>query len=295
MTLDRLRQLQPKLFDDFQQIVQSGKLAHAYLFSGNFASLEMALMLAQTLFCASPDERGLPCQQCRTCQLIASGDFTDVKRLSPVNNIIKTDLVRGLLQDFSQSGFESNKQVFIIDGADKLHPNAANSLLKFIEEPQSQIYIFLLSQEETAVLPTIKSRCQIYHFPKNRELMIEELEQSGLLKSQARLLADLAPDLPRALDLGASQRFMDMVSLAQTWVKQFLAEDQQTYLTCAKLARIAEDKADQGNILDLLTLLLANHMESVRARKGLDQILLAQQMWRANVNFQSLLEYMILT
>lgn len=294
MKIERLRQLQPKLFFDFQQILQSGKLAHSYLFSGGFASLEMALMLAQALFCELTRE-GLPCQQCRSCQLIESGDFTDVKRLSPTNNIIKTDLVRGLLQEFSQSGFESDKQVFIIDGADKLHPNAANSLLKFIEEPQSQIYIFLLSQQDTTVLPTIRSRCQVYHFPKNTDLMMVELEQSGLLKSQARLMTNLAPDLTRALELSASQHFMEIVSIAQTWVKQFLAEDQLAYLTCAKLAHIAEDKAEQGDILNLITLLLADNVDSPRARKGLDQVLEAQQMWRANVNFQSLLEYMILT
>ena len=54
--------------------------------------------------------------------------------------------------------------MFIIRDADKMHVNAANSLLKFIEEPQSQIYIFLLTADDSRMLPTIKSRAQLFLF-----------------------------------------------------------------------------------------------------------------------------------
>lgn len=84
----------------------------------------------------------MPCGQCRECRLVAANDFTDLHIVGPDGQTIKTQQIRDLLLTFSQSGFETNRQVVIIDGAEKLHINAANALLKSIEEPESEIYIF---------------------------------------------------------------------------------------------------------------------------------------------------------
>ena len=146
-----LEKLQPKIFQEFQRILQSGKLSHAYLFSGDFASFEMAVLLAQSRFCDSPID-ALPCGQCRSCRLIAENDFSDVKVIEPEGQMIKTATIRDLLREFSSSGFEGQSQVFIIRDADKMHTNAANSLLKFIEEPQSDTYMILLTQDESRIL-----------------------------------------------------------------------------------------------------------------------------------------------
>ncbi|MEY8461830.1 DNA polymerase III subunit delta' [Streptococcus merionis] len=294
MKLEILKRQQPKLFAEFQQILQAGKLAHAYLFTGAFASLDMAVMLAQASYCEAPLD-SLPCQICRACRLIEADEFSDVKRLTPTNNIIKTDLVREIMQDFVQSGFETDHQILIIEGADKMHVNAANSLLKFIEEPQSKVNIFLLTDQETAVLPTIKSRCQIFHFPKNQALMQEELEAAGLLKTQAQLLSDLCPTLDQALALGQNSHFMETLSVAETWIERYLAGDAMAYLTTAKLSSLPSDKAEQGQLFDLLTLLLAKAMPTKKAQEGLSQLLEARLMWQANVSLQNALEYMILT
>ncbi len=68
--------------------------------------------------------------------------------IKPVNQVIKTERIRELVGQFSQAGIESQQQVFIIEQAEKMHPNAANSLLKVIEEPQSEVYIFFLTSDE---------------------------------------------------------------------------------------------------------------------------------------------------
>ncbi|MBZ2100907.1 DNA polymerase III subunit delta', partial [Streptococcus mitis] len=138
MKIKDLQQSQPSLFEQFQHILEQGRLSHAYLFTGAFGSFEMAQILSQSLFCEN--KQGIwPCQSCRTCHLIAAEDFSDVTVVRPVNNIIKTDRVRELVRNFSQSGLEGSRQVFIICDADRMHVNAANSLLKVIEEPQSEI------------------------------------------------------------------------------------------------------------------------------------------------------------
>ena len=171
MKMNELKELQPKIVDRFERILEQDKLNHAYLFTGNFASFDLAQKLAQSRFCQ--DKMGVwPCGECRSCRLIAEEDFSDVTVVRPQNQIIKTERIRELLKNFSQSGVEGNEQVFIICEAEKMHLNAANSLLKMIEEPQSEIYIFLLTSDENLILPTIKSRTQVFHFPKNEDYLV---------------------------------------------------------------------------------------------------------------------------
>ncbi|MFX3725033.1 DNA polymerase III subunit delta', partial [Streptococcus suis] len=78
---------------------------------------------------------------CRSCRLIEANEFSDINVIAPQGNVIKTDTISELVKNFSQSGFEYNKQVFIISDAEKMHDNSANSLLKVIEETQSAIHI----------------------------------------------------------------------------------------------------------------------------------------------------------
>ena len=84
MKLEEIQQLQPELVERFTQILEHKQLSHAYLFTGSFASFEMALLLAQSQFCE--DLQGVwPCGKCRSCRLIAEEEFSDVKIVRPVN------------------------------------------------------------------------------------------------------------------------------------------------------------------------------------------------------------------
>ena len=293
MTVEDLRQAQPKLTETFQQILEAGRLNHAYLFSGNFSSFAMALTLSQSLFCEN--RQGVwSCGTCRACRLIESEEFSDVTVVRPVNGIIKTERIRELVRSFSQSGMEGNRQVFIICDADKMHVNAANSLLKVIEEPQSEIYIFLLTADEHLILPTIKSRTQIFHFRKNQATLQYQLEESGLIKSQAELLAAYSQTQEEADQLASNRSFFELVSESQRFVKAALTNENQAYLQVAKLAKLAEDKDKQEQIFKILEVLLAKELGSEIGRKKLEDLLEAKKMWRANVSFQNALEYMIL-
>ena len=293
MTVEDLRQAQPQLTETFQQILEAGRLNHAYLFSGNFSSFAMALTLSQSLFCEN--RQGVwSCGTCRACRLIESEDFSDVTVVRPVNGIIKTERIRELVRNFSQSGMEGNRQVFIICDADKMHVNAANSLLKVIEEPQSEIYIFLLTADEHLILPTIKSRTQIFHFRKNQVALQHQLEEAGLIKSQAELLAAYSQTQEEADQLVSNKSFFELVSESQRFVKAALTNENQAYLQVAKLAKLAEDKDKQEQAFKILEVLLAKELGSEIGRKKLEDLLEAKKMWRANVSFQNALEYMIL-
>lgn len=294
MKIEELRNLQPSVFQRFVTILEQRRLAHAYLFSGDFASFDMAIFLSQSLFCQEK-EGVLPCQKCRSCRLIEANEFSDLTVIAPQGNVIKTDTIRELVKNFSQSGFESNKQVFIIRDAEKMHANAANSLLKVIEEPQSAIHIFLLTNQEEVVLPTIKSRTQIIGFPKNIPAMERMLEEEGLLKTQANLLAQLVSSQEEAKKLAENKNFLDLLGQTKKFTDLLLVEPTRAYLQVGILVSLAVEKAEQGRLFDLLSLILSEKMmESANVREKMDAVLKAKKMWQANVSLQNSLEYITL-
>ena len=287
-----LKQLQPKLFKQFQQIIQSDQISHAYLFSGGFGNLDMAIYLAQSRFCQDKIDK-LPCQRCRSCRLIASEDFSDVKIIRPVNQVIKTDTIRQLLQEFSKSGYESSSQFFIIQDADKMHLNASNSLLKLMEEPIAQSYLVLLTDDENKILPTIRSRCQEFHFLKNRSLLVGELENKGFLKTEAEILAELVSNWEDVELLSSNHKILELIKVCQRWVNLLSLDDLQAYLEVSRLVTLASDKGEQELVFKILPILF-NQSRSTASLNYLSRLVEAYRMWQHHVNFQNVLEYMVL-
>lgn len=289
-----LEHLQPQLFKEFNQILKSDRMNHAYLFSGDFASFDFALYLAKSRFCENLQD-GLPCGECRECQLIAENEFSDVKIVKLSGQVIKTDTIRELMRDFSRSGFEGKSQVFIIQDCEKMHVNAANSLLKFIEEPQSSSYMILLTSDENKVLPTIKSRTQIFRFPKNKPLLIEQAEKAGVLKTQAEILAELAKT-PKHLDeLMQDKKILDVIQTCERFVTVLFKEKMLAYLETGRLVQVALEKSDQELVFQLLPLFLAKQFNQKESLVYLEKSYKAQQMWKSNVSFQNALEYMVIS
>ena len=293
MKQDQLKAWQPDQFDRFVRILEQDQLNHAYLFSGFFGSSEMAQFLAKSLFCT--DKVGvLPCEKCRNCKLIEQEEFPDVTLIKPVNQVIKTERIRELVGQFSQAGIESQQQVFIIEQAEKMHPNAANSLLKVIEEPQSEVYIFFLTSDEEKILPTIRSRTQIFHFKKQEEKLIHQLEQAGLVKKKATLLAQFSQSRAEAEKLANQVSFWTLVDESERLMTWLVAKKKESYLQVAKLASLADDKEKQDQVLRILEVLCGQDILQARVRVILQDLLEARKMWQANVSFQNAMEYLTL-
>lgn len=293
MKQDQLKAWQPAQFDRFVRILEQDQVNHAYLFSGFFGSLEMAKFLAKSLFCT--DKVGvLPCENCRNCKLIEQGEFPDVTLIKPVNQVIKTERIRELVGQFSQAGIESQQQVFIIEQAEKMHPNAANSLLKVIEEPQSEVYIFFLTSDEEKMLPTIRSRTQIFHFKKQEEKLIHQLEQAGLVKKKATLLAQFSQSRAEAEKLANQASFWTLVDESERLLTWLVAKKKESYLQVAKLASLVDDKEKQDQVLRILEVLCGQDLLQARVRMILQDLLEARRMWQANVSFQNAMEYLVL-
>ena len=293
MKKEELKDCQPQQYERFVRILEQNQLNHAYLFSGYFGSLEMALFLAKSLFCT--DKQGvLPCESCRSCKLIDQEEYPDVTIVRPINQIIKTERIRELVGQFSQSGIESQRQVFIIEQADKMHLNAANSLLKVIEEPQSEVYIFFLTNDEDKILPTIRSRTQIFQFKKQEANLIFQLEKLGLVKKKARLLAQFSQSQMEAEKLFNQTTFWTLVEESERLFSDLLSRKRESYLQVAKLASLADDKEKQDQVLRILEVLAGQEILQTGAQRILENLVEARKMWKANVTFQNAMDYLVL-
>ena len=293
MNQEQLKDCQPQQYERFVRILEQNQLNHAYLFSGYFGSLEMALFLAKSLFCT--DKQGvLPCESCRSCKLIDQEEYPDVTIVRPINQIIKTERIRELVGQFSQSGIESQRQVFIIEQADKMHLNAANSLLKVIEEPQSEVYIFFLTNDEDKILPTIRSRTQIFQFKKQEANLIFQLEKLGLVKKKARLLAQFSQSQIEAEKLLNQATFWTLVEESERLFSDILSRRRESYLQVAKLASLADDKEKQDQVLRILEVLAGKEILQTGAQRILENLVEVRKMWKANVSFQNAMDYLVL-
>ena len=293
MNQEQLRARQPQQFDRFVHILEQRQLNHAYLFSGYFGSLEMALFLSKSLFCT--EKQGvLPCESCRNCKLIDQEEFPDVSIIRPMNQIIKTERIRELVGQFYQSGIENQRQVFIIEQAEKMHANAANSLLKVIEEPQSETYIFFLTNDQEQMLPTMRSRTQIFQFKKQEANLIFQLEKLGLVKKKARLLAQFSQSQFEAEKLLNQATFWTLVEESERLFSDILSRKRESYLQVAKLAILADDKEKQDQVLRILEVLAGQEILQTGAQRILENLVEARKMWKANVSFQNVMDYLVL-
>jgi DNA polymerase-3 subunit delta' len=140
--------------------LKTNAIAHAYLLLGprHVGKGTLAINLAQALNCDGPE---LPCGQCHSCQRILAGKHADV---TPIGLDSRTEIgiddIRWLQRLANLPPYEGKYKVFIIDDAEYLSTEAANSLLKILEEPPQRVVWLLLAAEEEHLLPTIISRCQ---------------------------------------------------------------------------------------------------------------------------------------
>ncbi|MDD9150675.1 MULTISPECIES: DNA polymerase III subunit delta' [unclassified Sporolactobacillus] len=203
--------------------VQRHELAHAYLLEGpeGTGKKEAALLLAQTLFCESPQD-GEPCRNCRNCRRIASGNHPDVIRIRLEQDAatIKKEQIAFLLKEFSYRSVESSKKIFILEDAEKMTVQAENSLLKFIEEPHSGTLALLITAHMHQLLDTIISRCQVLTFiPLSDQAIEERLFQEHQPRALAKSAAALTHDYEGAAALCKDEWFAEartqVIQLAQ--------------------------------------------------------------------------------
>ena len=250
---------QPEISALFTKLIKNNQLQHAYIFEGVSGSgkYEMAKWLSKALNCLNRTEEGAPCLACNQCIRIENEEHPDVTMVEPDGLSIKVDQVRAIKEEFSKSGMESRRKVLIIKEMDKMTPSAANSLLKFIEEPEGEITILLLTTEVQQLLPTIVSRCQILHFHvRNIEDRIEEIVGRDIPKTQATLLAYLTQDASEALKIYEQENYSTLVDTVWKWFLMLNKKDDRSFIYVqTNIMSLVDNRETSSLILDLLILI----------------------------------------
>ena len=230
-------ELYPWTQEAFDALLKSSaRQAHAYLLAGHsgLGKKTFAVQLAKAMLCQH--ETTHACGHCQSCRLFASGTHPDLhvlqsekrtvevedifaiyapryledeskrkKRKKP-SSVIAIDQVRNVIPDINSRPHLSDCRIIVINGAEDLNVNAANSLLKSLEEPPAECYFLLTSHDPGRLLPTIRSRCLRLDFRvPERQQALPWLTNKLAGRDDANVLLEQASGIPlRALALAAN-------------------------------------------------------------------------------------------
>jgi DNA polymerase-3 subunit delta' len=194
---------QSRIISLLRQGLETGTLAHAYLFSGpsHIGKMTLALQLAQALNCEAAER---PCFECTPCRKISAMNHADVRVIGLTQSneaeakLISIDQIKELQHAANLPPFEGKQKVYIIDGAELMSTDAANCLLKTLEEPPDGVTIILLTKNDRLLPTTIVSRCQCLEFPPLSKDDIKRalVEMYDIDSRKASLLAGLSHGCP---------------------------------------------------------------------------------------------------
>jgi DNA polymerase III subunit delta' len=228
--------------EQLARAVQSGRINHAYLFTGpdGVGRRTLANTFARALVCQAPLE-SRPCGACSACRRVSEGIFPDVttvsietqqaasERRESRNTVISIDTIRELRSSVSLRPMEADWRVAILEDVERVSRDAYDALLKTLEEPPPFVVLILIATEFAALPETIRSRCrQIALEPIPRDLVAAELVRRGQPEDHADLIARLTRGrIARALELAGDEskleRRRESVDIALAMISDPLA------------------------------------------------------------------------
>jgi DNA polymerase III subunit delta' len=245
--------------DVLRRMLGNGRVAGSFLFAGEdgVGKRLFALELAKAMNCRTP-QGPEACDACPPCHRVERFNFPpaddseankkiiwsehpDVGLVRPAGRFLLVSQMREIEREANFRPYEGRARFFLIDEADKLNEPSANALLKTLEEPPPTTHLVLLTSRPSALLPTIRSRCQRIRFSP---LQVEEMEKylagaKGIPKREANLLAHIARgSLGRALSIDLKQWREQRDAMLEVLTALVLAGDR------ARLLRIAEEMND---------------------------------------------------
>lgn len=207
-----------------QRSIAEGRVAHSWLIAGppRVGKTTLALDLARAVNCVPSGDDIPPCGACGQCRRIASGIHPDIRvvgletaRSGRLRTLISIEQVRDVQRELTLLPYEGASRVVIFESAELFSEEAANSLLKTLEEPPDRVLILLLASDSASVLPTILSRCrQLRLRPLPASVIARFLtERKAVLPDDAREIAGLAAGrIGWAVEAAADPRLLERVS-----------------------------------------------------------------------------------
>lgn len=194
---DYLKNYQNVIYKTFENALSNDLLSHAYLLIGNQGTplLDVAKYLAKSIVCDNKDP--FACNECITCKRIDDGNYPDFVIFNGEEQTIKKNEIDNLEVEFEKKAFEKKGiKIYILHLVENMTVQAVNAILKFLEEPGKEIYAFLTTNNESLVLPTILSRCQVVRLKLiKRETIIDMAINEHVDSLDAQLLSSIYNDV----------------------------------------------------------------------------------------------------
>lgn len=314
-----------KVIEYFQNAITMDKVSHAYILNGADKSGKMMLAeaFAATLQCEQGGKN--PCGECHSCKQAAGRNQPDIIYVTheKPNTLGVEDIRRQINDDIVLKPYSSRYKIYIVDEAEKMNAQAQNALLKTIEEPPVYAILILLTTNADSFLSTILSRCVRLDLKAVPDEQIRRflMEEKGVPDYQADICVAFAQgNVGKAIQLAGSEKFNEIKNSALQLIKRL--KDIDLYEMTEAVKQISEYKLDISDYFDLMIIWFrdvllykatadANRLvfqdevynikkeASQRSYEGIETILEALEKaklrLRANVNFELVIELLLLT
>jgi DNA polymerase-3 subunit delta' len=242
-----------KIIERLRTKLRQGRFPHGLIFSGpeGVGKHACALMIAKALNCLHSSD-GNFCDICSACRKIDAGTHPDVLTISVEEDAtqIKIAQIRQLLSTLDLQPLEGRNKVFIIDPADSMNQDAANALLKGLEEPPENSFFILITVNVHELLLTVRSRCQVYNFTP---LTLDEIRQHGITDELTVRWSQGSIGRARALNMQELTQERDVVmEFLETALDSKEEQFQDLMGVSAELGRAKNEFDDRMSIMAVL-------------------------------------------
>lgn len=313
-----------QVIEHLQMAITKEKISHAYIFNGEKGSGKrfLARTFAKTLLC---EEGGTnPCGKCKSCMQAETNNHPDIINVTHEKVSLSVDDVRTQInQDIEIKPFSGRYKVYLVDDADKMTEQAQNAILKTIEEPPAYAVLILMTENAERLLPTIRSRCVILDMkPVSPELIKKHLmEERKFPDYAAEISARFSQgNMGRAIRYASSEDFFAMKEQVLSLLKEI--DDMSLADIMEEIKTFAGHKLEINDYIDMMVLwyrdvlmfkvtnnpnvllfkeeyTAISKQASTKSYEGIENIIKgmdkAKERLRANVNFDTVIELMLLT
>lgn len=246
----------------FEQTIKKNRLSHLYLISGPKGSGKSQLIDKVSYLILNqnkPENNHLKIQ-------IKQRILSNMMVIEPDGLTLKKEQILDLQTEFSKTALVKGPRIYVITHVEKMNKSAANSLLKFMEDPISkEVYGFLLTDNIDDMIPTIISRSQVIHLTEiNEEVLKDEMIKLGVLENAATLAPYLTKDIDQAIELSNDPNFIGMLDFIEEIVKNWSNRNLSYPIFFSKHAGIVLQ--DRDVFKNFLELLLLYHVDLIHYR-----------------------------